>query len=110
MRSHSFVERGCAGISLNHYPGRTEFARLRRCPFEQQATNSSPYQSRFNKELQKVCVRTGDLDLSQANDGSILLGDLKAGGLELVEINRQFSAASRQERLVVTPMGLRAEA
>ena len=106
MRAHSFIERSRARIGLNDHPGRTEIARLRRCPFEQQPTNSRPQQSRFDKELQKVCIRAGDLDLGQANNGRIALGHLKAGGLEFVGMKRQFSPASGHECFIIAPMRL----
>ena len=80
MRAHSFVERSRARVGINGHPGRTEIAGLRRCPFEQQPTNSRPQQRRFNKELQKVCIHAGDLDLSEASNRGIALGHLKAGG------------------------------
>jgi hypothetical protein len=97
MRAHSLVERSRAGIGLNDHPDRTEITGFRRCPLEQQATDSRPQQSRLDKELQKVCIRAGNLDLSQTDNRRIALGDLKAGGPEFVRMERQFSPASGYE-------------
>ncbi|MDO9562900.1 MAG: hypothetical protein Q7J60_14880 [Bradyrhizobium sp.] len=110
MRAHSYVKRDRAGIGLDRHPGGTEVMRPRRCPFEQQATNSRAQQGRFDKQLEKVCVRTCDPDLNEANHRSIAFGHLKAGGLKLVGMNSQFSPTSRQEGRVISPMRLRAEA
>jgi hypothetical protein len=107
--AHTLVKGGRLRIGLDCHPNRAEISRFRRCPLEQQATNARSQQRRLNKELQQVCVSVGDLDLSQSNNSGTANGHLKACGLEFVGTECQFSPASCQECVVVTPNSFRAQ-
>ena len=109
-RAHTFVKRSRTGIGLDYHSNRAETSGPGHRPVEQQAANSGSQQSGLNKELQQVCVRARDFELSQPDNSGIAFGDLNVGGPELVGTQRQFSPASNHECVVITPDSFRAEA